>query len=228
MQPVSQTHPTAEPVTDSAAPVARRSAVICVIVLILGAILLHLSLTSEPGRGGFYPASVALAVTWAGGAFLAGGVPLARSTYAERFSARAGVALGVALVLVFSVGGLVVGAIPAINDTIHDVLVYSTRGSFLAVLIIAVGTGACEELFFRGALFTALAGHHPVVSTTVIYALVTCATGNPMLVFAAALLGALTARQREITGGVLAPILTHGIWSLGMILILPHVLEVTT
>ncbi|KYH43923.1 hypothetical protein AZH51_04015 [Branchiibius sp. NY16-3462-2] len=198
------------------------------VTLVVGAVLLHVSLTSEPGRGGFYPASVALAVTWAGGAFLAGGVPLDRSTYADRRTWLPGLALGACLVALFSLGGLIVGLVPAINGAIRDVLEYSTRGSFLAVLLIAIGTGACEELFFRGALFSLLQDRHPVVATTAIYTLVTCATGNVMLVFAAALLGALTARQRQVTGSVLAPILTHGLWSLGMVLILPHVLEVTS
>lgn len=209
-------------------PLQTRAASVCLVALVIGTVLLHLSLTSEPGRGGFYPASLALAVTWAGGAFLAGGVPLDRSTYAGRPAWLPGLALGGGLVVVFTVGGLVVGLVPAINRAIHNVLEYSTRGSFLVVLLIAVVTGACEELFFRGALFSLLQDRHPVMVTTVVYTLVTCATGNAMLVFAAALLGALTARQRQVTGTVLAPILTHGLWSLGMVLILPHVLEVTS
>lgn len=218
-------HPPSARATLSVTP---RAVAVCVVTLVLGAVLLHVSLTSEPGRSGFYPSSLALAVTWAGGAFLVGGVPLDRSTYAGRAAWVPGLALGAALVAIFSVGGLVVGTVPAINRAIHNVLEYSTRGSFTAVLLIAIVTGACEELFFRGALFSLLQGRHPVITTTAIYTLVTCATGNVMLVFAAALLGALTARQRQVTGTVLAPILTHGLWSLGMILILPHVLEMTS
>ncbi|PWJ24702.1 hypothetical protein ATK17_0802 [Branchiibius hedensis] len=209
-------------------PLHTRAAAVCLAALVLGTVLLHESLTSEPGRGGFYPASVALAVTWAGGAFLAGGMPRDLSTYADRPAWVPGLALGAGLVAIFTLGGFVVGLVPAINAAIRDVLAYSARGSFLAVLVIAIGTGACEELFFRGALFSLLEGRQPVVATTAIYTLVTCATGNVMLVFAAALLGGLTARQRQITGTVLAPILTHGLWSLGMVLILPHVLEMTS
>lgn len=209
-------------------PLPTRATAVCLATLVLGTVLLHVSLTSEPGRGGFYPASLALAVTWAGGAFLAGGVPLDRSTYAGRPAWEPGLALGAGLVALFTLGGLVVGLVPAINTAIHDVLQYSARGSFAAVLVIAIVTGVCEELFFRGALFSLLEGRHPVVATTAIYTLVTCATGNVMLVFAAALLGALTSRQRQVTGTVLAPILTHGLWSLGMVLILPHVLEITS
>ena len=47
------------------------------------------------------------------------------------------------------------------------------------------------------------------------------ATGNVMLVFAAAVLGVLVGLQRRVSGGVLAPMLTHVTWSLGMLFILP-------
>ena len=53
------------------------------------------------------------------------------------------------------------------------------------------------------------------------YALVTLATGNAMLAFAALLLGALCGLERRACGGVLAPILTHCTWSLTMLVALP-------
>ncbi len=49
------------------------------------------------------------------------------------------------------------------------------------------------------------------------------ATGNPMLVFAAVLLGLLLGLQRRASGGILGPILTHCTWSLTMLLVLPPV-----
>ena len=49
--------------------------------------------------------------------------------------------------------------------------------------------------------------------STRIYALATVAGGNPVLVFAAAVLGAVVGLQRRAGGGVLAPILTHITWS---------------
>jgi hypothetical protein len=65
---------------------------------------------------------------------------------------------------------------------------------------------------------------HPGVISTVIYIVVTAATtGNPMLGVAAAILGAVCAFERRITGGVLAPMLTHSLWGLTMVLALPRV-----
>lgn len=51
--------------------------------------------------------------------------------------------------------------------------------------------------------------------------LVTAASGIPLLVFAAVILGVAVGLQRRVTGGVLAPIITHLIWSLGMLFLLP-------
>jgi membrane protease YdiL (CAAX protease family) len=89
------------------------------------------------------------------------------------------------------------------------------------VVVITLVNGVAEELFFRGALYTALGGFHPVVVSTVLYIGATLASGNPMLGFAAILLGTVCALERRATGGVLAPVLTHLIWGLVMVLGLP-------
>jgi len=59
----------------------------------------------------------------------------------------------------------------------------------------------------------------------VIYAAATGATGNPILVFAAVLLGVVLALQRRASGGILAPILTHVTWSTTMVLALPALIR---
>jgi membrane protease YdiL (CAAX protease family) len=81
--------------------------------------------------------------------------------------------------------------------------------------------GFAEELFFRGALYTALGGFHPVAISTLLYVICTSASGNPMLGFAALILGTVCALERRATGGVLAPFLTHLVWGLIMVLALP-------
>ena len=86
--------------------------------------------------------------------------------------------------------------------------------------------GIAEEVFFRGALFAAIGARHPVLISTAVYAVATVATGNPMLVFAAATLGLVLGLQRRASGGVLAPILTHITWSSSMVLILPPLFAV--
>ena len=90
-------------------------------------------------------------------------------------------------------------------------------------MLIALVNGVAEELFFRGALYTALGGFHPVAISTLLYAIATSATGNPMLGFAALVLGAVCGLQRRATGGVLAPVLTHVVWGLIMVLALPPI-----
>ena len=87
--------------------------------------------------------------------------------------------------------------------------------------------GLAEELFFRGALYSALEKHHPAIISTVIYVIVIgVSTLNPMLTFAAIILGAVCAFERRATGGVLASILTHMVWGLIMVLALPPVFGV--
>jgi membrane protease YdiL (CAAX protease family) len=79
-------------------------------------------------------------------------------------------------------------------------------------------------VFFRGALFAAIGRERPVLISTVVYALATIATGNPMLVFAAVLMGAVFALQRRATGGILASMLTHLTWSTVLLFALPPLL----
>ena len=88
--------------------------------------------------------------------------------------------------------------------------------------MVALLNGLGEELFFRGALFSALGTHHPVAATTVIYVAVTAATGNIALVVAAGAMGTLFSLQRKRTAAILAPTVTHLCWSTLMLLALPR------
>ena len=100
-------------------------------------------------------------------------------------------------------------------------LQYADYGALWLVVLITVINGVAEELFFRGALYTALGKYRPEVVSTVVYAVAVSAAGNPMLGFAGVILGAVCAYERRITGGVLAPMLTHFFWGLVMVLALP-------
>jgi membrane protease YdiL (CAAX protease family) len=94
-------------------------------------------------------------------------------------------------------------------------------GNLWIILVITLVNGVAEELFFRGALFAAIGVRHAVLISTVLYVLATVAGGNPVLVFAAAVLGTVVALERRASGGILAPILTHITWSLSMLFVLP-------
>jgi membrane protease YdiL (CAAX protease family) len=134
-----------------------------------------------------------------------------------------GIVTGLALGGVFLLGGLVVRDIPPIAERITRVLEYTNHGPLLLIVLIALVNGIAEELFFRGALYTALGRFYPVAVSTLLYAIATSATGNPMLGFAALVLGTVCGLQRRATGGVLAPVLTHMVWGLIMVLALPPI-----
>jgi len=120
------------------------------------------------------------------------------------------------------VGGLIAREIPGVREFVTRVLDFANYGPLLLVVFITVINGLAEELYFRGALYTALAKTYPAVISTVIYVVATTATtGNPMLGVAAIILGAVCAWERRATGGVLAPMLTHFFWGLVMVLALP-------
>jgi uncharacterized protein len=60
-----------------------------------------------------------------------------------------------------------------------------------------------------------------VAITTVAYVLATFASGNVMLAFAAVLLGVVVGLERRASGGILAPVITHVVWGVGMLVLLP-------
>lgn len=202
--------------------IRRRRIVVC-LVLVAGAALLGISLTRTPGDTAFYWLTLALAAVWALGALLSGPVHLGCIRWRGRNQrpVLTGIAIGLLLGVTFVVGGLVAREIPPVAERITRVLEYANHGSLLLVVVITLVNGFAEELFFRGALYTALGAFHPVLISTLLYTVVTSASGNPMLGFAAIILGTVCAWERRATGGVLAPVLTHVVWGLIMVLALP-------
>ncbi|RDH78256.1 CPBP family intramembrane metalloprotease [Mycolicibacterium moriokaense] len=204
--------------------VVRRRRVIVAVVVVIGAALLGYSLARSPGDESFYGLTFALAGVWALGALLARPLHLGHVRFFGRNQRPviSGTVIGLALGGVFIVGGLVAREFPALRDYAADVLEFATQGSLPLVVLITVVNGFAEELFFRGALYSALEKHHPAIVSTIVYAVVIgVSTLNPMLTFAAIVLGSVCAFERRATGGVLAPILTHMVWGLMMVLVLP-------
>ena len=192
--------------------------------LVVGATLLGFSLATTPGDPA-YAFTFALAATWAVGAFLSGPLHLGRMRLGSRLRRPVlqPVLIGLAAVAVFTVGALVVAQIEPLRSSVDEVLDHARYGSLPVIALITLVNGITEELFFRGVVRRGRR-RHPVLVSTAIYALITVATGNVMLVFAAAVLGVLVGLQRRVSGGVLAPMLTHVTWSLGMLFILPSLM----
>lgn len=208
---------------DEPPTLVRRRRIVVAIVLVLGATLLGFSLSRTPGSTAFYVLTLALAAVWALGAWLSGPLHLGCVQFRgrDRRPMVTGSAVGLLLGGVFVVGGLVAREIGPVRDYIVEVLQYADYGALWLVVLITVINGVAEELFFRGALYTALGKYRPEVVCTVVYAVAVSAAGNPMLGFAGVILGAVCAYERRITGGVLAPMLTHFFWGLVMVLALP-------
>jgi uncharacterized protein len=201
----------------------RRRRITVAIVLVIGATLLGISLSVKPGQAVFYPLTLAVAATWTIGGLLSGPLHLGYAPYrgALRRPVVTGLVIGVLAGAVFILGGLVVREIGPLHDYVNNVLAHARRGSLGLVTLVTLVNGVAEEVFFRGGLFAAIDRRYPVAISTLVYAAATLATRNPMLVFAAFVLGAVLALQRRASGGILAPIITHVTWSLMMVLLLP-------
>jgi membrane protease YdiL (CAAX protease family) len=129
------------------------------------------------------------------------------------------------LLAIFLAGALIVAPIPFLRSGVEDLLDHARYGSLALVAVITALNGIAEEVYFRGALFAAVGRRHAVTLTTAVYVLVTSMAGIPLLAFAALILGLVVGAQRRVTGGVLAPIITHLTWSLGMLFLLPGLLD---
>jgi membrane protease YdiL (CAAX protease family) len=203
--------------------VVRRRRVVVAITLAIGAAVLGFSLRRHPGESSFYWLTLVLAAVWIAGGFLSGPLHLGGICWRGRNQRPVitGTTVGLLLGGAFVVGGLIAREIPAVATLITRVLLFANHGSFLLIVAITVINGVAEEIFFRGALYTALGRSRPVVISTLLYTCATMASGNPMLGFAAVILGTVCALERRASGGVLAPVLTHFVWGLIMVLALP-------
>jgi membrane protease YdiL (CAAX protease family) len=211
--------------TQPAAADEQRRRIVLAVTVVLGAAVTAWALRIEPGDPLFYWGTLAMAVMWLGGAAASRTVTVAslRGDDAAR-EARQGLALGGLLLGLFVVGAFVIAAIPPLLGPVEGLLAHAEAGVLPLVVLVTAVNGLAEEVFFRGALFEVVR-RNVVLVTTGIYAAVTVVGGVPLLVLAGLLLGLATGRQREVTGGIVAPVVTHLVWSLGMLLLLPGTLS---
>lgn len=204
----------------------RRRRVVVAIALVAGATLLGISLATEPGDPAFYPLTLAVAAVWLVGGLASGPLHLGYQPLRGRLRRPlvTPIVVGLVAVATFAAGAVVVRQIEPVRTVVAGVLEHTRQGNLVLVYVVTLVNGAAEEVFFRGALYAAIGRRHAIPISVAIYAVVTTATGNPMLVFAAVLMGLVWGLQRRATGGIGAPMLTHLTWSAGMLLVLPPII----
>ena len=164
------------------------------------------------------------AVIWITGARLSGPVAIRRAGGRSPgvLEITIPILVGALLFGAFFGAKLIADQIPLVSGSIANVLNRADAGPRPLVLAVALINGVGEEMFFRGALYSVFARKSALVATTVTYCVVTVATLNVALVAAALAVGAVFVAERRLSGGVLAPLLTHVTWSLLVILLLPR------
>jgi membrane protease YdiL (CAAX protease family) len=199
---------------EEASEALQRRRIVVGAVLVLGATVLGFALRQQPGKTAFYWLTLALAAIWILGARASGPLPLGRIRWRGRSHrpVLTGITAGLLLGGVSIVCGLVIKEISVFDDLITRVLQFAQHGPLWLLVVILAVNGIGEEMFFRGALFTALQQKYPVAASTVVYAGAVMASGNIMLGCAAIGLGTVCALERRLTAGVLAPVLTHVVW----------------
>jgi uncharacterized protein len=197
--------PAIEPPTVDAPAARRRRRLVTAVTIVVGTALLAATLRVPHGSAWFTVLGLLVAATWTVGSFVSGPIPFQPDRDMAWPTFVGPVVLGVAAFGVFLAGYLVARHLPLVGPALDGVLATADAGSTALVLLVALINGAGEELFFRGAVHASLEPHRPAIATTVVYVVVTAATGNVALVIAAAVIGALFSLERLSTRGVLAP-----------------------
>lgn len=198
------------------------------VTLAIASFLVAWTLRISPGDPAIYAVTLALGTTWVVGAMMSGRLYLGSATtrrgYQDSRAIIQSVLLGLLLVGLFLAGAVIIAAIPALRDPFLGLLLHARMGIVPVIVGLLFLNAVAAELFFRGGLYAATGGQHAVLITTFVFALSTVATGIPIIVVGAAVLGAVVGLQRRVTGGVLAPIITHLTWLTGMVFLLPAAL----
>jgi membrane protease YdiL (CAAX protease family) len=187
---------------------------------VLGAVLTAFALNSRGTGPRFFLLTSALAATWLLGALLSGPIPRGRLRGGRDLANPA--ALAATIFGVFVVGDLIVRTNPYLAHQVDRIIGHASGHAAVLAALVAAVNGVGEELFFRGAAWSALDRHRPEVASTVLYVAVIACSGILILVVAGVIMGAVFALQRRATGGVLASCITHVIWTLLMIALLPR------
>jgi membrane protease YdiL (CAAX protease family) len=193
---------------------------------VVGAGLLGFGLSTKPGSAAFYGSTLAVAGIYTAGGLASGPLHLGWIQLQDRSLNRpiiTPILTGAGAFGVFYAGAHVVKLVPPLGKAVATVLQFADEGDERLLYLTTLSNGVAEEIFFRGAVYAALQDLHPTLTSTGVYMVATIPTRNPMLVFAAGLMGLLWGAQRRASHGLQAPVLTHLTWSSLMLRYLPPV-----
>lgn len=191
---------------------------------VLGGFGLFLARSAGDGSPGFYGFTVLTALVYALGWWIWGN----RSAFAGPNTAREiarGAIIGAVLALVFVAGATVVQHIPFLAGPVEQLLDTPAEGGLAPTLFVLVINGIGEELVYRDMVPNQLRGRRSEISvgviSTLIYCAVTVAMGVPLLVFAAAALGAVAFYEASRSRRLHSPVAVHLTWSVTMLFVMP-------
>lgn len=211
--------PSPEPYHHESPVTQRRRQVIVAVCAVIGGVLTGLALNTPDTGVKFFVLTFALAGVWIFGALVSG--PLHLGRWHGRRDLIRPVVLGIAAFLVFLAGDFIVRPVPYLHHQVDYIINHAGGNTAVLAVIVAIVNGIGEELFFRGAVYSAFGPRKPLLATTVVYIAVIACSGNPILILAGVIMGTLFALERRATRGILASSITHIAWSLLMIALLP-------
>jgi membrane protease YdiL (CAAX protease family) len=188
--------------------------------LVAGTVLLAVAFSQPGDSGGFYLFAFAAAGVWLAGGLAADNVRLGRVDRGR--AVIAAIAAGAGAFGVLVVGTEVAQRLPGLSGAVDQILATADAGSTGLVLALTVVSAIGEEVYFRGAVMSALPARWAVAGGVTVYVVVTAFTANLALVTAAAVMGTLFAIERRATQGVAAPTITHAVWAVLMVVALPR------
>jgi membrane protease YdiL (CAAX protease family) len=197
-----------------------RRKIVVAVCLVIGGVLTAFALNDHKTDVTFFILTFALAGTWIVGALVSG--PLHLGFWEGKRDLIRPTLLGIAAFIVFLVGDLILRPIPYLHHQIDIIIGHAGGNTALLAVVVAVVNGLGEELFFRGAVYSAFGPKGPLLGATVVYIAVIACAGNPILALAGLIMGTLFALERRATRGILASSATHVVWSLLMIALLPR------
>jgi membrane protease YdiL (CAAX protease family) len=221
----SAQHPReAQPTTTRSAAAARGS--LPTLVLLGFLTLVWFLLTQRFGSGDIYavigPYACAVSI------LLIGLQPRAVADWLKPRWRAIGIGLGVGVamtVLTYPVFRLAVSVVPSLDGHVQSLYSGARSTTLPKALAWVVSVILAEELLFRGALPDALSRHVAERSayaiSLVAYALAQLGTGSLIVASMAVVCGCIWTVERRLTGSLLAPLISHLLWTPCVILLYP-------